>query len=183
MKIIAGLGNPGKKYKATRHNAGFLAVDFILQNDDYLKTSGPYQNFKSELFTSDFNGQKVIFIKPQTFMNRSGQAILQICDFYKLNFSRDLLVIHDEIDLPLGTVKMARDSSAAGHNGIKNIIENLGTQNFHRLRIGVETRISKEELPTDAFILQDFGNNELDQLTSHIFPKVLMKVKQFLVES
>src|SRR6266403_2690175 len=112
MKLIVGLGNPGEKYKNTRHNAGFMAIDFLLKFDGFM-TARPSHEFKSEMFTwQGENGQKVIFLKPQTYMNDSGQALKVICNFYKLDFAKDLLVLHDEVDLPLGTIRLAANSSA-----------------------------------------------------------------------
>ncbi len=180
MKLIVGLGNPGEKYKLTRHNAGFLSVDFMLQNDDRFITAKPSHDFKSELYTWDANGQKVIFLKPQTYMNDSGQALKVICNFYKMDLEKDLLVIHDEVDLPFGTVRASANSSAAGHNGVKSIIENLGTQNFQRIRIGVETRGNRQDLPTDAFVLQPFSDEELAKMQNEILPAVKTQVEQFL---
>src|SRR5579863_3110886 len=106
MKIIVGLGNPGEKYKNTRHNVGFMAVDFILNDGDGFIHARPSKDFKSEAFTMDKDGQKIIFLKPQTFMNDSGQALKVICNFYKLDLKTDLLIIHDEVDLPFGTIRL-----------------------------------------------------------------------------
>jgi PTH1 family peptidyl-tRNA hydrolase len=188
MKIIVGLGNPGERYKNTRHNAGFLAVDFILKFDGYM-AARPSHEFKSEVHTlisptaasgQREDGQKIIFLKPQTYMNDSGQALKVICNFYKLDYAKELLVLHDEVDLPFGTYRFTDSSSAAGHNGVKSIIENLGTQDFARIRIGVENRANREQMPTDAFVLQDFTPDELQKLNSDIFPKIKDEVEKFL---
>ena len=180
MKILVGLGNPGKKYEQTRHNAGFLAIDFILKSNDDFITAKPSHEFKSEMYTWNSGDEKIIFIKPQTFMNDSGQALRVICNFYKMDLSKDLLVIHDEIDLPFGDLRLSSNSSAAGHNGVKSIIENLGTQNFRRLRIGVESRKARTEMPTDAFVLQNFTSEELEQLEKNIFPKTSACITDFI---
>ncbi len=163
MKLIAGLGNPGDEYKHTRHNAGFLALDFLLNSNGLLQDS-PSHEFKSEIYTSGNGQEKVIFLKPQTYMNDSGQALKLICNFYKIDLSKDLLVIADEVDLPFGSIRLTNSSSAAGHNGIKSLIENLGTQDFNRIRIGVETRETRDQIPTDAFVLQNFTDDELAKL-------------------
>lgn len=180
MKLIVGLGNPGEKYKQTRHNAGFMALDYILgESDGYIEAMLSHE-FKSEVHTIKKGAEKIIFLKPQTYMNDSGQALKVICNFYKLDYKTDLIIIHDEVDLPFGTMKLASNSSAAGHNGVQSIIDNLGTQDFQRLRIGVETRASRAELPTDAFVLQDFTDEELRALDQEIFPKIKTEIEHFI---
>lgn len=180
MKLIVGLGNPGKKYQNTRHNAGFMALDFLLNDGDGFMLARPSHEFKSEMFTLDQNENKIILLKPQTYMNDSGQALLTITNFYKLDITKDLLVIHDDVDLPFGSIRSTQSSSAAGHNGVKSIIENLNTQDFHRIRVGVETRESKAVLPTDAFVLQNFTADELKKLNADIFPKIKTEIVNFI---
>ncbi|MCL5666723.1 MAG: aminoacyl-tRNA hydrolase [Patescibacteria group bacterium] len=189
MKIIAGLGNPGEQYKNTRHNAGFLAVDYVLGDDGFM-TARPGKEFKSDIFSwlapaspNAGGGQtqeKIIFVKPLTYMNDSGQALKLFCNFYKLDFKTDLLIIHDDVDLPLGTFRSSVDSSAAGHKGVQSIIDCLGTQNFRRIRIGIESRPDKAIPPTEAFVLQNFTGEEIKKLQDEIFPKVRMEIKKFL---
>ena len=179
MKLIVGLGNPGEKYKNTRHNAGFLAVDYILNNDGFMDAK-PSHEFKSEMFSWGSGEAKLIFLKPQTYMNDSGQALKVICNFYKLNLSTDLLVIHDDTDLPFGEIRMTDSSSSAGHNGVQSIIDNIGSQDFRRIRTGVETRASRDDMPTDAFVLQNFSEQELDRLQTEILPKVEEEIKKFI---
>lgn len=180
MKLVVGLGNPGEQYKFTRHNAGFLAVDFILNDGDEFMTAKRTDEFKSELYTKGQGQSRVIFLKPQTYMNDSGQALQLICNFYKMDIRADLLVLHDEADLPFGAIRVTDSSSSAGHNGIKSIIDALSTQDFHRIRIGVETRPSRDDLPTDAFVLQNFTGGELKKLQEDVFPKVKEEVERFL---
>jgi PTH1 family peptidyl-tRNA hydrolase len=188
MKIIVGLGNPGEKYKNTRHNLGFLAIDFILGFDGYI-TAKPGHDFKSEMFTwqpiseNHEPNQKVIFLKPQTYMNDSGLVIKVISNFYKIDLQKDLLVIHDEVDLPFGEMKFTESSSAAGHNGIKSIIQEIGTQDFSRLRVGVESRANREDMPTDAFVLQNFTPEQQDQLATDILPKIKLEIEKFIKNS
>lgn len=179
MKILIGLGNPGKKYEHTRHNVGFLALDAVA---GYWKLDIGNWNakFHSLILDTEVDNERIILVKPETFMNESGTAVQEICNFYKVDFSKDVLVLHDEIDLPFGTLRETPSSSAAGHNGIKDIIEKLGTQDFHRLRIGVESRASRAEIPTEAFVLQKFSDEELKNLESEIFPKIKTAVMQFL---
>jgi PTH1 family peptidyl-tRNA hydrolase len=180
MKIIVGLGNPGNKYESTRHNVGFMAVDFMMKEPDQFVMAKPSHEFKSEMYTW-FNGdQKVVFLKPQTYMNDSGQALKVICNFYKLDLAQDLLIIHDEVDLPFGTIRRAQNSSAAGHNGVQSIINEIGTQDFQRLRVGIEARASREEMPTDAFVLQNFTDAELEKVRGEILPEIKKMVLEFL---
>ena len=179
MKIIIGLGNPGEKYKNTRHNAGFMAVDFILRGNEFILEK-PGKEFSSETHVLEKNGEKLVFLKPHTYMNDSGQAAKAVRDFYKLDAAKDLLVIHDDVDLPLGSIRTTNSSSAAGHNGIKDIIEKLGTQDFARVRVGVEARPSRADLPTDAFVLQNFTEEEIKKLKEEVLPKVKLEVEKFL---
>ena len=178
MKLIVGLGNPGDKYRHTRHNAGFMALDH------FLETAGEpiawENNFDSRVAAITIEGEKILFMKPQTFMNESGRAVTQALNFYKVSIAENLLVIHDEVDLPLGTVRETNDSSSAGHNGVSSIIESLASQNFYRLRIGVETRESRAHLPTDAFVLENFTPEEMARLQKEILPEVSRKIELFL---
>jgi PTH1 family peptidyl-tRNA hydrolase len=180
MKIITGLGNPGEKYKNTRHNVGFLALDFILNDGDGFMEARPSHEFKSEAYIMEKNGQKIVILKPQTYMNDSGLALKLICNFYKVDLVKDVLVIHDEVDLPFATLRQTEGASDAGHNGIKSIIAELGTQNFSRLRVGVESRASRTDLPTDAFVLQNFNDEEMEKLKLEIFPEIKTIVEKFI---
>ena len=177
MKLIVGLGNPGKKYEHTRHNAGWLALDFLIADFGFrIADFGLNKKLEAEILRvrDDF------FVKPQTFMNLSGKTVKAALDFYKLGAENQLLVIHDDSDLPLGAVRAVFDSSSAGHNGVQSVIDELGTQKFHRLRIGVETRASRNDLPTEAFVLRDFTDDELAKLKQDILPKVKSEVANFL---
>ena len=177
MKLIIGLGNPGKQYELTRHNAGFLALDYFLKNKE---TIACQSKFDAQICEYHEGSEKIFIVKPQTFMNNSGSAVKEILEYYKLNAKTDLLVIHDEVDLPLGNLKTTNDSSAAGHNGVQDIFDELNTKNIHRVRVGIETRDSREDLPTDAFVLQRFTGPEIHRLESEIFPKVNQHIEQFI---
>ncbi len=177
MKLIVGLGNPGTKYEHTRHNAGFLAIDEYLKD---VQSINCQSSFKSQVCELHFGSNKIFFVKPQTFMNLSGEAIAEIANFYKVDIAKDLLVIHDEVDLPFGTIRATDSSSSAGHNGVQNIIDKLGTQNFHRIRIGVESRTEEDMTPTDAFVLQNFTDEETKKLQEEIFPKVKVEIERFI---
>ena len=179
MKIIAGLGNPGKQYEHNRHNVGFLAINFLIKNLGFKILDFKNWNHSLVLETTNQN-IKVLFIKPQTFMNNSGQAIKEITLFYKLNPAKDILVLHDEVDLPFGSIRLTASSSSAGQNGVQNIIDELGTQDFNRLRIGVETRESRAVMGTRDFVLQNFTKAELAKLESEILPQLKSKVEEFI---
>lgn len=176
MKLIVGLGNPGSKYKNTRHNAGFLALDYLVDGQD----ANWSEKFEAEFTELGLNEEKVLLAKPQTFMNLSGKSVAAIVNFYKLTPATDLIVIHDDKDLPFGSIKAAKDSSAAGHNGVKDIIDALGTQDFSRIRIGIETRESDSPIPTDVFVLQPFSDDELSQLNQKIMPEVQQFVRNMI---
>lgn len=188
MKLIVGLGNPGEKYKHNRHNAGFMVLDFILNDNDGFMTAKPGHEFKSETFTwfipSEVEGQekenKVIFLKPQTYMNDSGLALMEVVNFYKLNPKKEILIIHDDVDLSFGEIRITNNSSSAGHRGIQSIIDNLGAQDFHRIRIGIESRENKITPPTEIFVLQNFSNQEIKTLQENIFPKIKLKIEEFI---
>lgn len=162
MKLIAALGNPGPQYQHTRHNAGFLALDHFLESAG-LQSAQHKNEFDSVIVTGAIDGERCIFAYPQTFMNESGRAVAAIMRFYTID-AADLIVLHDEIDLPLGTIRLARNSGPAGHNGIKSIISHLGTMDFRRIRIGIESRIENRIPPTDAFVLQKFSADELEKM-------------------
>lgn len=133
MKVFVGLGNPGAKFHNTRHNAGFLALDaFAL----LAKVEIDKSDFKSLYTSFVYEGERIILVKPQTFMNLSGQAVVQVMNFYKVNIE-DLVVIYDDMDLSPGNIRLKEEGSSGGQNGMQNIIDLLGSQNFKRIRIGI----------------------------------------------
>lgn len=182
MKLIVGLGNPGKQYENTRHNAGFLAVDFFLRSRDAITCQSKFNAQICEYQQSDADGkiEKIFFVKPQSFMNLSGEVVREILAFYKLDHANDLLVLHDDKDLPFGTVKEAFASGSAGQNGVQNIIDELGTKDFARVRIGVESREPNSPLPTDVFVLQNFTAEELAQLEAEVLPASSKLIENFI---
>jgi len=177
MKIIAALGNPGTKYQNTRHNAGWIILDWLIKNLGF-KIEDLKMNSKFNTELLDANG--VLLIKPHTYMNNSGEAIQKICDFYKVDTNEDLLVIHDDKDLVLGKVRFTDSSSSAGQNGVQNIINMLGTQNFRRVRIGIESREQGSPIPTLDFVLQNFTEDELKKLRKDVFPKIKLEIEKFI---
>ena len=180
MQIIIGLGNPGKKYEKTRHNVGWLALDHILQGREILGESEKFSALIKEVVVLEggtAGHEKTLFVYPQTFMNDSGKAVSEILSFYKLT-PKDILVLHDEVDLPIGTIRFTDNSSGAGHNGVQSIIDVLGTQEFRRIRIGVESRTDKKIPPTEDFVLQPFSEEDLQKIPfENIAARVLMELR------
>ncbi len=178
MKIIIALGNPGPQYQNNRHNAGWIALDLLVA--DLQLGENWKKQFHSETLDASINDQRVILVKPQTFMNESGLAVKEIVNFYKLDPTKDIIVLHDEVDLPFGTIRTTSSSSSAGQNGVQNIIDQLSMQDFHRIRIGVETRESREQMPTRDFVLQNFTPDELEILKKEIYPKIKTELGRFV---
>ena len=157
MKLVVGLGNKGREYENTRHNMGFMLVDRYLQYKNI--TDKFKEKFNAMYIETTINNEKVIFIKPMTYMNNSGSAVRAFLDFYKLN-SEDVLVISDDLDLDLGKFRLRRNGSSGGHNGLKSIISHLGTDNFKRLRIG----ISNDKDDVINYVLSKFSKKELNEI-------------------
>ncbi len=152
--VIVGLGNPGDKYKNTRHNAGFIAIDHIIKEHN---VSNKKVKFKSEIFEATLENQRVLLVKPQTYMNLSGDAVIQLANFYKIPAEK-FIVIVDDISLPVGKIRIRRKGSAGGHNGLKDIIFKTGTEQFTRIKIGVGAKPEKWDLAD--WVLSDFTSSE-----------------------
>lgn len=133
MYLVIGLGNPGKKFKNTRHNLGFEVINKLAQEEDFPQSKSLGKSLISE---GKIKEQKVILAKPQTYMNKSGRAAKELLDHYSLN-PDNLIVIHDDLDLLTGELKISKDRGAGGHNGIKSVINQIGTKNFNRIRMGI----------------------------------------------
>lgn len=155
MFIIAGLGNPGKRYENTRHNVGFDAIDELV---DRYRIPGSGVSHKAMVGKGIMEGQKVLLAKPLTYMNLSGEAIRGLVDNYKIDPETELLVIYDDISLEPGNIRIRKKGSAGGHNGIKSIIAQLGTQNFQRIRIGVGEKPKNWDLAD--YVLGTFGKED-----------------------
>lgn len=134
MKLIVGLGNPGEQYQQTRHNTGFLTVDELAEKLDVRINR---KAFNALIGKTVINGEQVILMKPQTYMNRSGEAVGKAVRYYKLDPKCDILILYDDMDLPAGKIRLREKGSAGGHNGIKSIIAHLSTNEFCRIRIGI----------------------------------------------
>lgn len=153
--IIVGLGNPGKEYVTTRHNAGFLALEYISQKEGF---SISRSRFKAIVGDVMFGNKRCLFMMPQTYMNNSGEAVKEACDFYKLQ-PENVVVIFDDISLPVGKLRIRKSGSAGGHNGIKSIIAHLGTQDFPRIKVGVGEKPHKDMDLAD-WVLSNFSSEE-----------------------
>lgn len=153
--IVVGLGNPGDKYKHTRHNAGFLALSYVSQK---LGTDINKAKFKSLCTECNIAGKRVLLMLPQTYMNNSGEAVMAALDFYKLN-PENILVIFDDISLPCGKIRIRKNGSAGGHNGIKSIIAHSGSENFARIKIGVGEK-PHPEMDLADWVLSSFSKDE-----------------------
>ena len=163
MKLIAGLGNPGRKYDQTKHNTGFMALDHYLEKNGLTLDKDKFEGLWTK---QKINGEDVIFLEPQTFMNDSGKSIAQVANFFKIK-PEDILVIHDDMDMPTGKLRLRQSGSAGGHNGMKSIIAHVGTQNFKRIRVGIDKhayipvvdyvlgRFTKEQQPLIEKGIQD----------------------------
>jgi len=159
MKLICGLGNPGEKYKNNRHNVGFMFLDRYAELNGFDSFAEKWNAFISEKGNGE---KKIVLLKPNTYMNLSGDAVLKFMNFYKLNVS-DLVVVFDDIDLNLGDLRLREKGSAGTHNGMKSIVNVLGTDEFTRLRVGIESRgvSSPSEIDIADFVLSNFSEEEL----------------------
>lgn len=176
MKIIVGLGNPGLTYEKTRHNAGFMAVD-RLQSAFDLPVFSQNKKLHSAVSKGKIGRQVVILLKPDTFMNESGTAVDAALQFYKTTVE-NIVVIHDDKDILIGETRVQSGRGDAGHNGVKSIIEKLGTKDFYRLRVGIEPE-NEIILDTADFVLRRFSSDEMKKL-SKVFDHVTEEIKALL---
>ena len=164
MKLIVGLGNPGKEYDGTRHNAGFACVD-AAQVKWGLPEFALQKKFLALVSEGTVGNEKVLIAKPQTFMNASGESVAKIATFYHVE-PQDIYIVHDDIDLPLGSIRVRKDGSAGTHNGMKSIVASFGHTDFPRIRIGIESRgvTAPQEQDITSFVLHPFLKKELPLL-------------------
>lgn len=173
MKLITGLGNIGDKYCMTRHNAGFMVLDrWALAEGFTFKQDNKLKAFITKI---KYNGEDIIFAKPTTFMNLSGEAVRAIMDYYKID-TTDLLIIYDDIALDLGRIRYRANGSDGGHNGIKSIIKHTGTKNFARLKIGIGPQ---PNIPSENYVLQNFSKEQLGEL-KEVLDRAIESVKFYL---
>lgn len=167
MILIVGLGNPDKKYEKTRHNVGFLALDSLVKNKDWKKSKNADCLYtKVQMFNKNIE-----FIKPLTFMNNSGKCVRYIKRKHSINL-KDIIIIHDDIDLKLGIVKVSKNAGSAGHKGVQSIINELGTKDFTRIRIGIKPNF---DVDTEIFVLKKFSKKEKE-----IIEKVIEEVIEII---
>jgi PTH1 family peptidyl-tRNA hydrolase len=170
MMLIVGLGNPGKKFERTRHNVGFRIADEFSRKNNFPEFKLA-KKFLAEISEGFLGDKKIILAKPQTFMNTSGQAVKKLIKNYKLKLD-DLIFVHDDIDLPLGKIKISAGRSSAGHKGVESIIRELKTKNFIRFRIGIKPQ--EKEKKTEKLVLEKFSKDE---------EKILKEVTEKTVEA
>lgn len=174
MKLIVGLGNPGEKYRRTRHNAGFMVLDEIAKKSNV----GFKVDQKHQSVVAEFEKNKLV--KPQTFMNESGRSIRSVKDFYKID-NQDIWVIHDDVDLEFGKVRVQNGGSSAGHKGIQSVIDYLD-EDFWRVRVGVG---KSEKISTDDWVLMNFDKAEeerlniiIDAMAEHVIESLIEGIKE-----
>lgn len=162
MKLIAGLGNIGDKYVFTRHNAGFMLIDSIALNSNLSFR----ENSRLKCLMTNYRDgiEDYLLIKPTTFMNLSGEAVRAVMDYYKLSV-QDVLIVFDDLSLELGKIRFRADGSDGGHNGIKSVIQHLGTNSIARLKIGIGPQ---PNIPSEVFVLQNFSKEELEVLKTSL---------------
>jgi len=179
MILIIGLGNPGKKYLATRHNIGFLVVDKFSRGNNFPDWKESKNN--NCLYTKkEITGKEIELIKPLVFMNNSGQVVKSV--FRKHNLKpENIFVVHDDIDLPLGKIKIVKNRGGAGHKGVESIIRELKTKNFVRFRIGIQPREGKPK-NVDKFVLQQFTKKE-GEIVKKIIQKTIQIIEMVLMEN
>jgi len=173
--LIVGLGNPGPQYVATRHNVGFRCVELLASTRDL--TFDKKQK-RARVAMGLVRGQRVIIARPQTFMNESGRAVAPLARFYKVQLER-LLVVHDDLDLPLGTMRLRPEGGSGGHKGMRSIIEHLGGQKFPRLRIGIGRPPGR--MDPAAYVLQNFSAQE-EPLLAETLERAVVAIETWLAE-
>lgn len=172
MKLIIGLGNPGKEYDNTRHNIGFYIIDQFLRKHN---KEADNEKFCAKNIDLNLNGEKVIFLKPQTYMNLSGESVKKYIDYFKINIE-DILVIFDDVNFELGKFRLKRMGSSGGHNGINNIIENLNTEEIKRLKVGIS---NDSKIDIKDYVLGKFNKEEKEKLEESM-PIFLNIIDDFL---
>ena len=171
MKLIVGLGNPGNEYTNTRHNIGFQLLDYIAKDKglDFLR-----EKFNGKYVEYNVNGEKVILVKPMSYMNLSGNVVSNFVNFYKIDIE-DILIIQDDLDMNFGRIKIVNNSSCGGHNGIRDIEKFLGSRSYNRLKIGISNDKTKD---TKDYVLGKFNNEEVEKLNT-IYDKLKNVVDDF----
>ena len=175
MKIVFAQGNPDKKYEKTRHNTGFLVVDALGQK--YNAVWHTIDKYKSHISVIEINGEKVILVKPLSYYNDTGIVARMLVDYYKLNPATDFLVVHDDLALPLGTIRVRESGSDAGNNGVKDLNQHLGPL-YKRIRVGIWTE-DRDKMDDMNFVLGVFPKAEFEKLNTFIIPHVSELIQKF----
>lgn len=175
MKLIVGLGNPGSQYENTRHNAGFMALDLFSKRNDVTFRLEP--KLKGMLASINLEGHRAFLLKPMTYMNLSGESIIAVMKYYKIPVE-DVLIISDDLDSPVGRVRIRTSGSAGGHNGHKSIISNLGTEEYKRVKLGIGR---SEVIPVIDWVLHKFDEHEL-ALIYQACEKIENVIRDFIKE-
>lgn len=170
MKLIVGLGNPGKEYIKTRHNVGFMAIDKFVDN----KSLNPKDKFGGIYYETNISGEKIILLKPQKYINLSGEVIIQFIKFFKINID-DVLIIHDDLDMPVGKTKLRLSGGSGGHNGLKNIELYFKTKNYKRIKVGIS---NDKNINTKNYVLGKFSNDD-SKLIEESLNKIVNVINDF----
>jgi PTH1 family peptidyl-tRNA hydrolase len=176
--LIVGLGNPGLDYALTRHNAGFLALDYIADQQGWPLNAEKWQGICG---SGRLGEARIFLLKPQTYMNRSGECVARLADFHRIG-PEQILVLHDDLDLPSGKIKVTAKGGAGGHNGIRSLIQHLGTADFVRLKIGIGRPPRNEEgqgMPVERYVLSAFSEGELTLFNERL-PLISEAVELFI---
>ena len=171
--LIAGLGNPGKRYAATRHNAGFMVVDWLAERHRLSFRAGKGDYLISEVMRAEGSEAELVLLKPLTFMNNSGMAVRSVVDYFNFDLER-LLVVLDEFQLPFGKLRLRPNGSDGGHNGLSSVIQHLGTEGFARLRLGIGNEFSGD---AGEFVLSEFSKSERELL-----PAIIEKAGEAIID-
>ncbi len=175
MILIAGLGNPGKEYEFTRHNIGFKIIDKFA---DSLEKKSCYRKFNASVIESFYNNHEIIILKPQTFMNSSGSVVASVYLYFENQIS-SILIVHDDIDIEFGEIKLKAGGSTGGHKGLESIMTSLGRNDFDRLRFGVGRPPGKQD-PAD-YVLEEFDKNEKEEIEIGVL-KAVDIIKDYITE-
>jgi len=171
MKLIVGLGNPGREYENTRHNIGFSLLDYIAKDKEL---SFNKEKFNGKFVDYMYNDEKVIMLKPLSYMNLSGKVVREFINFYKIDL-KDVLVIQDDLDMVFGKIKIVYNSSSGGHNGIRDIEQNLGTKEYTRLKIGIA---NDKDMDTKDYVLGKFKEEEI-KILEECYKKLVNVIDDF----
>jgi PTH1 family peptidyl-tRNA hydrolase len=192
MKVIVGLGNPGKKFERTRHNLGFMVIESLKSEFKHFSDWKKSKKLLSKISEGKIDSERVILVKPQTFMNDSGKAVKSLIRNFLLNktmkeLSKCLFVIHDDIDIPLGKIKISVGRGSAGHKGVQSIIEEIGTKNFVRFRIGIKPNSkfkmqnAKLKFKIQNYVLEKF-NKEEEKILKEVFERACRAIEMAIKE-